>query len=123
MKKNQILVAALDADGVEVVGDALDLDERSFRCFVLGVLWQNGLLASVDPTELPGHDIAPRLKPEAKGVMTLEEANRRNEDEARAAQEAASAAEATQSPSPSNGVSYDDLSSPATPASTEPSGA
>lgn len=116
MKKNQILVAALDAEGVEVVGDALDLDDRSFRCFVLGVLWQNGLLASVDPTELPGHDMPPRLKPEAKGVMTLEEANRRNEEEAKAA-------EATQSPSPSNGVSYDDLTAPETPSSPESSAA
>lgn len=114
MKKNQILVAALDADGVEVVGDALDLDDRSFRCFVLGVLWQAGVLASVDPTELPGHDLPPRLKPEARGVMTLEEANRRNE-------EAANAADATSPSTPASGVSYDPMSAPGTPSEAAPS--
>lgn len=121
MKKNQILVAAIDAEGVEVVGDALDLDERSFRAFVLGLFWQSGIAAAVDPAELPGVDIPLRLKADAKAVMTLEEAERRNEEAARAAQEAANAPAATSASTPASGVSYDDLTPSATPSSTEPS--
>lgn len=102
MKKNMILVTALDADGVDVVVDALDLDDRSFRAFVLGVLWQNGALVGVDPAEIPGGDIPLRLRPDAVAVMTLAEAERRNE-EARVAP-----AEATPAPTES-GVSYGDL--------------
>jgi hypothetical protein len=89
MKKNMILVAAIDDDGVEQVVDALDLDERSFRSFVLGTLWNAGVLAGVNPGDLPGADIAMRIKPGATPVMTLAEANRRNEEAEAAAKAAA----------------------------------
>ncbi len=92
MKKNMILVSALDDDGVEQVVDALDLDERSFRAFILSTLWNNGLLAGVNPGDLPGGEIAMRVRPGTVPLMTLAEAQRRNEE----AEAAAKAAEQAQ---------------------------
>ena len=79
MKKDMILVAALDDNGVEQVVDVIDLDERSFRSFVLGTLWNAGILAGINPDDLPGGDIVMRMAPGATPVMTLAEAQRRNE--------------------------------------------
>jgi hypothetical protein len=86
MKKHMILVAAIDDDGVEQVVDALDLEERSFRAFVLGTLWNAGVLAGVNPVDLPEGDIAMRMKAGATPVMTLAEAQKRNAEAEQAQQ-------------------------------------
>lgn len=74
MKKNMILVQAINDDGVDVVADALDLDDRSFRAFILNVLWQKGAVAGIDPQQLPTADLPMRLRPGSSHVMTVEQA-------------------------------------------------
>ncbi len=88
-----ILVEAIDADGVPCVGDALDLDDRSFRALVLNVFWNAGALAGVDPGSLEGTDIPLRLRPDAKPVMTIAEYVEQTNEAIRQADEARRAAE------------------------------
>ncbi len=89
-----ILVEAIDADGIPCVGDALDLDDRSFRALVLNVFWNAKALAGVDPASLEGGDIPLRLRPDAKAVMSMEEYVAQTNELIRQADEARKAAEA-----------------------------
>lgn len=98
MKKNMILVEAIDADGRPCVGDALDLDDRSFRAFVLNVLWNAQAVAGVDPAALEGGDIPLRLRPDARAVMSMEEYVAQTNEMIRQAEEAKKAAEAGEEP-------------------------
>jgi hypothetical protein len=45
--RGQVFVRAMDPNGRYHSADILDLDEESFRSFVIGVLFQNGLVSGL----------------------------------------------------------------------------
>lgn len=72
MKRGMILVEALGPNGMPCGADALDLDDESFRLFVLNVLWQKGAVVAVDPAEVAGDDIQLRMRSGAVPVIPFE---------------------------------------------------
>lgn len=73
MKRGMILVEALGPNGMPCGADALDLDDESFRLFVLNVLWQKGAVVAVDPSEVQGNDIQLRMRSGAVPVIPFEQ--------------------------------------------------
>jgi hypothetical protein len=73
MKPGMVFVRAENDSGQPVIGDALDLDEQSFRAFVLQSLWNAGVVAAMNPDEVNGPDIPLRLKPGVPGIVPPED--------------------------------------------------
>jgi hypothetical protein len=65
VKRGTMLCFAVDEHGTRGIADALDLDEQSFRVFLLDVLWSSNALIGIDQDSLPGDDIALRVRPGA----------------------------------------------------------
>ena len=57
MKRGQVFVRAKDADGQWDSVDVLDLDELSFRVFVLDLFDRQGAVVSLVEKEVPGEPI------------------------------------------------------------------
>jgi hypothetical protein len=62
VKRGQIFVRAKNADGRVESADVLDLDEESFRVFVLDVLMRNGLVTSLKHEYVEGEHIEYKLR-------------------------------------------------------------
>lgn len=73
MKRGMILVEALGPNGMPCGADVLDLDDESFRLFVLNVFWQKGAVAAIDPSEVTGQDIQLRMRSGAVPVIPFEQ--------------------------------------------------
>ena len=57
MKRKQVFVRAINKDGKWDSVDVLDLDDISFRVFVIGVLFKNGLISGITDDAVPGDHI------------------------------------------------------------------
>lgn len=63
MKRRQVFVRALDSNGKMGAADVMDLDEDSFKAFILDVLQRHDLVVGIIESQLPGERIALRTKP------------------------------------------------------------
>lgn len=57
MKKGQVLVRAKNKEGEWTYVDVLDLDDRSFKAFILDRLFKNGLVAGLKEETIEGERI------------------------------------------------------------------
>lgn len=63
MKRKQVFVRAVDESGKHGAADVLDLDDDSFRAFVVGMLFHVGLVTGIKDEVVKGEDIQLRTKP------------------------------------------------------------
>lgn len=66
IKRGQIFVRALLSGGRWVTIDALDLDDESFRLFVLGTLFRHGLLTGLRDEAVHSERLPLRPRPDFK---------------------------------------------------------
>jgi hypothetical protein len=63
VKKNQVFVRAYDEAGKLGSADVLDLDDESFRVFVIGMLFVNELVCGIRDEFVEGPHIKLKLRP------------------------------------------------------------
>lgn len=63
MKRNQVFVRAYDETGQIGNADVLDLDDDSFRAFVIEMLWRSGLVTGIKDEFVEGDKIRLQMKP------------------------------------------------------------
>ncbi len=63
MKRRQVFVRALDSNGKMGATDVMDLDEESFRAFMVEVMLRNDLVVGIRESEVDGERIRLRTKP------------------------------------------------------------
>jgi hypothetical protein len=63
MKRRQVFVRALDSNDKMGVTDVMDLDEDSFKVFMLDVMQRHGLVVGIIESQIEGERIALRTKP------------------------------------------------------------
>lgn len=73
MKPGMVLVRATNDSGQRVVADVLDLDERSFRAFVVQTLWNAGMVVAIKPEEISEPEIPLNLMPGVPGFAVNED--------------------------------------------------
>lgn len=73
MKRNQVFCRAYDETGKIGNADVFDLDEESFRAFVIGILMRCEVVVGIKDEFVDGNHLKLRMKP---GIL-----HKRDEDE------------------------------------------
>lgn len=63
IKRGQIFVRARDETGKWGSADVLDLNEESFRTFILRVLFDSGMITGIKDTACEGQHVGMEVKP------------------------------------------------------------
>jgi len=63
VKRRQVFVRALDSNGKMGAADVMDLDEDSFRAFMVDVMFRAELVVGIRESEVQGERIRLRTKP------------------------------------------------------------